>query len=220
MLFQVSKSTARKWVVGCALLAESSAACGPAYPCFLNDFVSSVSFGNGTMSGTPDGSAGPAAWGSVTEGGSNDAGAPSSLGFSIELPGSFLGFTLNVPQEAGTYSFQELVASETVGPLTSPPIPPSDGGVISDGSTNLDGSIYDASATSIIPALSGTVEFSSTEFSMCNSSIGCWWNYSGSMTLIDTARGIAALNVTFTDSHSGISIGMCSSVSSGDVPGL
>lgn len=189
---------------------------------------------------TPDAHGAGAPWGNITN------VAPNYLAFSINAPDGVLSVAFNVPQEAGAYSFQELVTSESLYPgptaLTSTaPSLPEGGGIGSDGapgdldgsSDGPDGSTGDldgssdgpdeasdgASGTTAIPlALTGTVEITSSKYGSCDSSVGCQYDYTGHMALLDTARGIAALDIMFTASNSAIPIGMCANESSGDVP--
>lgn len=175
---------------------------------------------------TPDAHGAGAPWGNITN------VAPNYLAFSINAPDGVLSVAFNVPQEAGAYSFQELVTSESLYPgptaLTSTaPSLPEGGGIGSDGAPgDLDGSSDGpdeasdgASGTTAIPlALTGTVEITSSKYGSCDSSVGCQYDYTGHMALVDTARGIAALDIMFTASNSAIPIGMCANESSGDVP--
>lgn len=224
----MSESTVSRWPVGCALLAASSAACA-SHPCFEDDYDASLSVGgtaNGLMSDTPDAYVGGPWEAYISELGQTclDGGCPAVLGFMIFGPDGIMNIAFNVPPEAGAYLFEDLVTSESLDPVpafvTLGPISRSEGGISSDGSTDdLDGSTDEASVPPLIPlALTGTVEISSNAFGQCNSSVGCLYNYAGRMSLVDTARGIAALNIAWTQSNSEIPIGMCADNSSGDVP--
>jgi hypothetical protein len=103
----------------------------------------------------------------------------SNFEVSVVTPKGELEMQFTLPQDAGVYSFQALMSSSILCP----------GRCYGDG---------DASAPAIALSLTGTVDLTASQYGSCDSSIGCQYDYAANLSLVDTAHGVSALNLTLS----------------------